>query len=63
MRPATRERVPQVCGELVANRDKRAMIFPMKRLADLGFDLIATRGTADVLRRNGIHASVVRKRS
>jgi len=47
----------------VANRDKRAMIFPMKRLVDLGFDLIATRGTADVLRRNGIPATVVRKRS
>jgi len=47
----------------VANRDKRAMIFPMKRLADLGFDLIATKGTADVLRRNGIYASVVRKHS
>jgi carbamoyl-phosphate synthase large subunit len=47
----------------VANRDKRAMIFPVKRLADLGFDLIATKGTADVLRRNGVHASVVRKHS
>ena len=47
----------------VANRDKRAMIFPVKRLADLGFDLIATRGTAEVLRRNGVHASVVRKHS
>src|SRR6185436_15598709 len=47
----------------VANRDKRAMVFPMKRLADLGFHLIATKGTADVLRRNGIHASVVRKHS
>ncbi len=45
----------------VANRDKRAMIFPFKRLADLGFDLIATRGTAEVLRRNGISARVVRK--
>ena len=47
----------------VANRDKRAMIFPIKRLADLGFDIIATAGTADVLRRNGIHADVVRKNS
>ncbi|NNG41255.1 carbamoyl-phosphate synthase large subunit [Flexivirga sp. ID2601S] len=47
----------------VANRDKRAMIFPMKRLADLGFDILATSGTADVLRRNGIHAEVVRKHS
>jgi carbamoyl-phosphate synthase large subunit len=45
----------------VANRDKRAMIFPVKRLADLGFDLVATVGTADVLRRNGIAAEVVRK--
>ena len=45
----------------VANRDKRAMIFPVKRLADLGFTLIATTGTAEVLRRNGITAQVVRK--
>ncbi|TWE12529.1 carbamoyl-phosphate synthase large subunit [Rudaeicoccus suwonensis] len=47
----------------VANRDKRAMIFPMKRLADLGFSILATAGTADVLRRNGIRAEVVRKHS
>jgi carbamoyl-phosphate synthase large subunit len=45
----------------VANRDKRAMIFPVKRLADLGFEVLATAGTADVLRRNGIPATVVRK--
>ena len=47
----------------VANRDKRAMIFPVKRLADLGFTIVATTGTADVLRRNGIAAEVVRKHS
>ncbi|MFC6707355.1 carbamoyl-phosphate synthase large subunit [Flexivirga alba] len=47
----------------VANRDKRAMIFPVKRLADLGFSILATAGTADVLRRNGIQAEVVRKHS
>ena len=47
----------------VANRDKRAMIFPVKRLADLGFTIIATSGTADVLRRNGIQSKVVRKHS
>ncbi len=47
----------------VANRDKRAMIFPVKRLADLGFTLLATSGTAEVLRRNGIEATVVRKLS
>ena len=37
------------------------MIFPVKRLADLGFRIFATSGTADVLRRNGIPATVVRK--
>jgi carbamoyl-phosphate synthase large subunit len=47
----------------VANRDKRAMVFPVKRLADLGFDVVATEGTAEVLRRNGVIASVVRKHS
>ena len=28
----------------VANRDKRSMVFPVKRLADLGFEIWATRG-------------------
>jgi carbamoyl-phosphate synthase large subunit len=45
----------------VANRDKRSMIFPVKRLADLGFEIVATAGTAEVLRRNGLTATVVRK--
>jgi carbamoyl-phosphate synthase large subunit len=30
----------------VANRDKRFVIFPVKRLADLGFEILATAGTA-----------------
>ena len=47
----------------VANRDKRAVIFPVKRLADLGFEILATEGTAQVLRRNGVVATVVRKHS
>ncbi|HEX7104769.1 MAG TPA: carbamoyl phosphate synthase large subunit, partial [Acidothermaceae bacterium] len=47
----------------VANRDKRAIIFPVKRLADLGFEILATEGTAQVLRRNGVVATVVRKHS
>jgi carbamoyl-phosphate synthase large subunit len=47
----------------VANRDKRSMIFPVKRLADLGFEVLATEGTAEVLRRNGVHARVVGKHS
>jgi carbamoyl-phosphate synthase large subunit len=45
----------------VANRDKRNMIFPIKVLAEQGFEILATQGTADVLRRNGVKASVVRK--
>jgi carbamoyl-phosphate synthase large subunit len=45
----------------VANRDKRSMIFPVKRLADLGFEILATAGTAEVLRRNGIPSTLVRK--
>jgi carbamoyl-phosphate synthase large subunit len=45
----------------IANRDKRAMVFPIKRLSDLGFEIVATEGTADVLRRNGVEVSTVRK--
>jgi carbamoyl-phosphate synthase large subunit len=47
----------------VANRDKRHMIFPVKRLADLGFEILATAGTAKVLRRNRVAATTVRKHS
>ncbi len=45
----------------VANRDKRAAIFPVKRLSDLGFRIVATSGTAQVLRRNGVPVEVVGK--
>jgi carbamoyl-phosphate synthase large subunit len=45
----------------VANRDKRGMIFPVKRLADLGFEIVATEGTGEVLRRHGIPCEVVAK--
>jgi carbamoyl-phosphate synthase large subunit len=47
----------------VANRDKRAMLFPVKRLADLGFEVVATEGTAEVLRRNGVRSTIVAKHS
>jgi carbamoyl-phosphate synthase large subunit len=47
----------------MANVDKRHMIFPVKRLADLGFEILATEGTAEVLGRNGVPATVVRKHS
>jgi carbamoyl-phosphate synthase large subunit len=45
----------------VANRDKRSLVFPVKRLADLGFRVLATEGTAEMLRRNGIPCDTVRK--
>ena len=45
----------------VANRDKRAAIMPVKHLADLGFKIVSTGGTADVLARNGIQCEVVAK--
>ncbi|GAA1891193.1 carbamoyl-phosphate synthase large subunit [Asanoa iriomotensis] len=45
----------------VANRDKRSMIFPIKRLADLGFQIVATVGTGEVLRRHGIACEIIRK--
>jgi carbamoyl-phosphate synthase large subunit len=47
----------------VANVDKRHMIFPIKLLADLGYEILATAGTAEVLRRNGVETTVVRKHS
>jgi carbamoyl-phosphate synthase large subunit len=45
----------------VAGRDKRAIVFPAKRLADLGFRLLATAGTAGVLQRAGIPVQRVAK--
>ncbi|WP_193614547.1 carbamoyl-phosphate synthase large subunit [Nocardioides lijunqiniae] len=45
----------------MANRDKRHMIFPIKVLSDHGFEILATQGTAEVLRRNGVQTTVVRK--
>ncbi len=47
----------------LANRDKRSAVFPVKRLADLGFTVLATAGTAQVLRRNGVACTVVGKYS
>ncbi|MBO8194060.1 carbamoyl-phosphate synthase large subunit [Streptomyces oryzae] len=47
----------------VANRDKRSLIFPARELVAMGFELMATSGTAEVLKRNGINATVVRKQS
>ncbi|WP_104197944.1 carbamoyl-phosphate synthase large subunit [Cryobacterium sp. M15] len=45
----------------VSDRDKRAIILPMLRLQQLGYEITATIGTAEVLQRNGIRARVVTK--
>jgi carbamoyl-phosphate synthase large subunit len=45
----------------VADRDKRAIILPVLRLQQLGFTILATEGTAEVLNRNGIDATIVQK--
>jgi carbamoyl-phosphate synthase large subunit len=45
----------------IADRDKRAMVFPVLRLAALGFEVLATAGTAEVLRRYGLAVTEVRK--
>ena len=45
----------------VTNRDKRSIVMPVKHLADNGFEIISTGGTAEVLRRNGIKTQVVGK--
>jgi carbamoyl-phosphate synthase large subunit len=45
----------------VANRDKRSIVLPAKRLSDMGFRLLATRGTGGVLQRAGIPVEIVAK--
>jgi carbamoyl-phosphate synthase large subunit len=45
----------------VADRDKRSIVFPVKRLADLGFTILATRGTAALLARAGVPVTPVAK--
>ncbi len=43
----------------VRNKDKRSIIFIAKKLTDMGFELIATHGTAKVLLRSGMKAELV----
>jgi carbamoyl-phosphate synthase large subunit len=47
----------------VSNPDKRSVIFPAKRLEDLGFHLAATKGTGRVLQRAGVKVEIVPKLS
>lgn len=45
----------------VRNEDKRDVIFIAKKLADLGFKILATKGTAAVLRQNGLKVETILK--
>ena len=45
----------------VKNPDKRGIVFIAKKLVDLGFKLMATSGTANVLEKNDIKAKVLPK--
>jgi carbamoyl-phosphate synthase large subunit len=47
----------------VADRDKPQMLLPIRRLAQLGFEILATEGTAQILQRHGVSATPVRKHS
>jgi carbamoyl-phosphate synthase large subunit len=45
----------------VRNRDKRAAVNIARSLADMGFTLVATQGTAKVLARHGLTVDVIHK--
>lgn len=45
----------------VKDSDKRGAVFVAKRLASLGYDLVATKGTAKVLRQNDLEVREVLK--
>ena len=47
----------------VADRDKPQVVLPVRRLQQLGYRVLATDGTAAILKRHGIEVSVVRKHS
>jgi carbamoyl-phosphate synthase large subunit len=45
----------------VKNRDKRQVVQVAKRLSEMGFNLVATQGTAKVLTRHGMSVEVINK--
>ncbi|WP_306232423.1 carbamoyl-phosphate synthase large subunit [Agrococcus beijingensis] len=47
----------------LSDRDKRQAVLPVHRLQQLGYRIVATIGTAEVLARNGIRVETVRKHS
>jgi len=44
-----------------ANRDKDKMLDSIKKLAELGFKIFATSGTADFIAKHGIFSHILRK--
>jgi carbamoyl-phosphate synthase large subunit len=47
----------------VADRDKPQVVLPVRRLQQLGYEILATSGTAEMLVRHGIIVKTVRKHS
>ena len=47
----------------VADRDKPQVVLPVRRLHQLGYKILATSGTAEILLRHGIETTTVRKHS
>jgi carbamoyl-phosphate synthase large subunit len=45
----------------VANREKRAVVLIARAFADLGFEISASEGTAEVLKNNGLPVMIVPK--
>ncbi len=45
----------------VKNKDKRHIVFVARRLTDMGFRIVATRGTAEALAQSGVVVETVRK--
>ncbi len=45
----------------VRNQDKRSVVFLAKRLVDLGFSIVSTRGTARILKQNDIQIREIPK--
>jgi carbamoyl-phosphate synthase large subunit len=45
----------------VKDSDKRDIVHISRRLSELGFNILATRGTAEVLQRNGVEVEVLNK--
>ncbi len=45
----------------VKDEDKRKIVFVAKKLADLGFNLFATKGTAKVLKQNNLDVNIASK--